>query len=131
MLNGTLTTADAAVQLPAYDPNYVPEPDPDDVVTPGPGDEGEEDPNAPLFLTYANATSISSTENYVDLYTGTATTTANDGLSWTNGASMYLVKDGKTYGGGSTTAAHGKPIKFSNGAPNLLILPNDVTTEKN
>lgn len=41
MLNGTLTTADAAVQLPAYDPNYVPEPDPDDVVTPGPGDEGE------------------------------------------------------------------------------------------
>lgn len=130
MLNGTLTTADAAVQLPAYDPNYVPEPDPDDVVTPGPGDEGEEDPNAPLFLTYANATSISSTENYVDLYTGTATTTANDGLSWTNGTSMYLVKDGKTYGGGSTTAAHGKPIKFSNGAPNLLILPNDVTTEK-
>ncbi|MDE5928062.1 MAG: hypothetical protein K2G98_06265, partial [Duncaniella sp.] len=39
MLNGTLTTADAAVQLPAYDPNYVPEPDPDDVVTPDPGDE--------------------------------------------------------------------------------------------
>ena len=41
MLNGTLTTADAAVQLPAYDPNYVPEPDPDDVVTPDPGDEEE------------------------------------------------------------------------------------------
>ena len=41
MLNGTRTTADAAVQLPAYDPNYVPEPDPDDVVTPDPGDEEE------------------------------------------------------------------------------------------
>ncbi|MDE5669216.1 MAG: thrombospondin type 3 repeat-containing protein, partial [Duncaniella sp.] len=41
MLNGTLTYADAAVQLPAYDPNYVPEPDPDDEVTPGPGDEEE------------------------------------------------------------------------------------------
>ena len=30
MLNGTLKYSDAAVQLPEYDPNYVPEPDPDD-----------------------------------------------------------------------------------------------------
>jgi len=30
MLNGTLTYADAAVELPPYDPTYVPEPDPDD-----------------------------------------------------------------------------------------------------
>lgn len=130
MLNGTLTFADAAVQLPPYDPNYVPEPDPDDepIVDPNPGDDN--DPDAPLFLSYANATSISSTENYVDLYTNTATTSSNDGLSWENGAKMYLVRDEKTYSGGSTTAAHGKPIKFSNGAPNLLILPEGVTTEK-
>lgn len=61
-----------------------------------------------------------------------------DGLKWSiEGAGdieMYLVKDGKTYSGGnsnkSLNATFGKPIKFSNGAPNLVILPEGYYTDK-
>lgn len=132
MLNGTLTYADAAVELPPYDPTYVPEPDPDDEGD-NPGDD--DDPNAPILLNYTDATEIESKECFVDMYTGTQTNFVNAGLQWANGTTMYLVKDdssaSKKYGGGTTiTADKKKPIKFSNGAPNVLILPEGVKTNK-
>lgn len=46
------------------------------------------------------------------------------------GVTMALVKEDKTYGGGNTNGELGKPIKFSNGAPNVLVLPDGFTASK-
>lgn len=129
MLNGTLTYADAAVELPPYDPTYVPEPDPDDEGD-NPGED--DDPNAPILLNHTDAESIESNLFSTDLYTGKAISIANNGLTWSNGISMYIVKDDATkkLDGGNSSDTYKKPVKFSNGAPNVLILPENIKTNK-
>ena len=72
----------------------------------------------------------------VDIYSGTevaecdgmAFTTLVDDVPTPNGLIMYLVKEDKTYSGGITNNNVGmKSIKLSNGAPNLVVLPEGFT----
>lgn len=52
------------------------------------------------------------------------------GYQWDNGVKMYLVKADKTYSGGNSNDTYGKPVKFSNGAPNYVLLPDGIYTNK-
>lgn len=75
--------------------------------------------------TKPNYSSISG--DYTDIYTGTAVQGC-DGLKWVNNAvTMFLVKADKTYSGGITNTENNKSIKLSNGAPNVLNLPEGFT----
>lgn len=79
-----------------------------------------------IWLDHTSGTSASM-PMITDLYTGTEVM-APDGLTWDNGCSMYLAKEDKTYGGGNSNDTYKKPIKFSNGAPNCLTLPEGFYT---
>lgn len=114
LLTGNLEMSDDAVELPPYDPTT---------------DPGLQEPES-IFLTYSDANSSKSASPYTDLYTGTVTTKNNEGLEWPDyNIKMYLIKDDKAYSGGNTNT-YGKPIKLSNGAPNLIVLPEGFTTNK-
>ncbi|MCM1296756.1 MAG: hypothetical protein NC311_14555 [Muribaculaceae bacterium] len=86
------------------------------------------------LMTYSNATQTTSattlTSIYPDAEGNFEEVSAADGLKWENGVEMYLVKNEKTYGGGNTNAELNKPIKLSNGAPNLVVLPAGFTLGK-
>lgn len=54
-----------------------------------------------------------------------------DGLEWAEqNVTMFLVKEDKSYSGGMTNKELGKPIKLSNGAPNVINLPEGFSTNK-
>lgn len=117
LLTSNLEYSDAAVELPEYVPG-----DPIPV-------ESET-----VLLAFTNGNSISANPPYTDLYTGN-TTSANAGLEWPDAnIKMYLVKDDKDYGGGNSCSMmesdYQKPIKLSNGAPNLIILPEGLAVNK-
>ncbi len=81
-----------------------------------------------LWLAYNDGTQVGTT--LTDFYTGTEIPYA-DGLKFeNNGVTMYLAKDGKEYAGGNTNAELGKPIKLSNGAANLIVLPENFVAGK-
>ena len=63
-----------------------------------------------------------------DPYSGTVID-APDALVWPQGFGMYLLKSGKTYSPGITTQGYGSPVKLSNGAPNLITLPDGCEVE--
>lgn len=112
LLTGNLEMTDNAVELPPYTP----------VV------------QESIMLGFGNGAQITSASPYTDLYTATATTKLNDGLEWAEyDIQMFLVKDDKAYSGGTSnnnSGDLGKPIKLSNGAPNLIILPAGLATDK-
>lgn len=83
----------------------------------------------PLWLNFLEAGD--SNTPFVDPYSGTEVLFAST-MTWENGASMILLKEDKAYSGGNTAGAldKQKPIKLSNGAPNLLILPEGFSTDK-
>lgn len=129
LLNGTLTYADAAVTLPDYDPNAEYKYDMGSNNENGDGEDANE-----LFLAFTNADQFNPSSPYTNLYTSTATSN-NDGLKWESlGVEMVLVMDNKTFGGGNSCSGidkiYQKPIKFSNGAPNRISLPEGFTTDK-
>lgn len=86
------------------------------------------------LMTYTNATPTTATADLTSIYADAEgnfeTVSGADGLKWDNGVEMYLVKADKTYSGGNTNAELSKPIKLSNGAPNLVILPEGFTLGK-
>ena len=126
LLHGTLTYADAAVTLPAYDPSaeYVYD------MGQGSGNEngGDEEDSNVLYLTFTGAT-----ESYPDAMTNlydNSTSSAPHTLTWPSGVTMTVVhKDNKTLAGGNTNGKV-KPIKMSNGAANRMTLPDDFYTQK-
>ncbi|MCH5326496.1 MAG: hypothetical protein J1E29_04745 [Duncaniella sp.] len=83
--------------------------------------------DAPLFLAHGDAQSRAKGPLY-NLYVTEDdekyTVPYADGLLWDNGVEMYLVMNDKSYSGGNTNGTLGKPIKLSNGAPNLVVLPD-------
>lgn len=68
---------------------------------------------------------------------GTADVTDFDGNAitantWTfnNGVKLSLLNPAKGYSGGNSNKAYGKPIKLSNGAPNMIELPEGFSCGK-
>lgn len=81
-----------------------------------------------IFLNQNTGTNTTAAQT--DIWSGTAVENC-DGLSWDSfGINMYLVKEDKTYSGGNSNDENGKPIKFSNGAPNLLVIPENFPVNK-
>ncbi|MDE6377118.1 MAG: hypothetical protein K2K72_00060, partial [Duncaniella sp.] len=125
LLHGTLTYADAAVTLPAYDPSAVYVYD----MGQGSGDEPgeEEDPNV-KFLEFNSGAGSNLDNDVVDLYGNESQTTPHT-LTWANGFVLSCIKTDKDLAGGNTWNKM-KPIKFSNGAANRMTLPDGFATKK-
>ena len=83
-------------------------------------------PNSALLI-YQDAEKSTGTM-LTDPYSGTVID-APDALVWPQGFGMYLLKSGKTYSPGITTQGYGSPVKLSNGAPNLITLPDGCEVE--
>lgn len=117
LLTANLEYSDPAVELPEYVPGEDPEPI-----------EAET-----ILLGFGNGSTVDADAPYNDLYTGKSTS-SNSGIEWPNlGVTMYLVRDDKKYSGGNScnnAGDLGKPIKLSNGAPNLIILPDGFAVDK-
>lgn len=80
-----------------------------------------------ILLTHGTAEQTSA--NQTDIWSGAGV--AADGLTWAeNNISLYLVKEDKTFSGGNSNDECGKPIKFSNGAPSLLVIPSTFPVDK-
>ncbi len=52
------------------------------------------------------------------------------GWTFENGVKMWCLKEDKSYSGGNSNDTFGKPIKFSNGAYNQVILPEGFICDK-
>lgn len=77
----------------------------------------------------AHGTATQSAAQKTDIWSGTAVNA--DGLTWSDSnVSMYLVKEDKEFSGGNSNDECGKPIKFSNGAPTLLVIPSTFPVDK-
>lgn len=116
----------AAATLPAYDPSatYVYDMGNNN----GNGNGDEEDDGNVLYLTFTNATPSNASAPITNIYKSTTCNAAHM-LTWDNGVELALPVDSKTYSGGNTNNKV-KPIKFSNGAANRLILPDGFITKK-
>lgn len=82
--------------------------------------------NGDLWLAAAEYTQESVSESSFE---GTGKVTA-DKWTFNNGVTMYLLKDTKTFSGGNSNKAYGKPIKLSNGAYNMVELPEGFSCSK-
>lgn len=66
---------------------------------------------------------------HVDPYSGNAITEPST-LTWENRFYMFLLKENREYDGGANNRTYGRPVKFSNTAPNLIELPADYEVDQ-
>jgi len=120
MLNGTLTYADAAVELPPYDPTYVPEPDPDD--------EGNEGGDIDTDTNAWAANGTAPANNTIELKNITAEFLDNTSKGSTANAGTWDFSKA-SYAKGSE---NGMEIKFTPNAPGSLkiVFASGIATNK-
>lgn len=83
-----------------------------------------------IFLAQNTAESVTAAAPMTSIWGGDPVDDA-DGLTWSeSGITMYLVKADKAFSGGNSNSENGKPIKFSNSAPNIMIIPENFPVKK-
>lgn len=81
-----------------------------------------------LWLDFDSGTAT--TGSYVDPAKSDAGAFTANGLKYSNGVELYLVKSSKGLLSGNNAKGQKKTIKLSNGAYNLILLPEEFETEK-